>query len=321
MSRVRCPQVKRAPFRPWGRAVRGFSLEPMDTDKDLAAENALGGFLRARRARLRPEDVGIPASGRRRVPGLRREEVAALAGVSSDYYTRLEQGREQRPSQQLLEAVARALRLDDEAAAHLYRVAGPATRRTRRAPRVERVAPHLRRLLDTWRDTPALVLSPALDLLARNRLANALHADFAEADNLLRMTFLDPVARHFHRDWDRAAQATVAALRRAAGTDPDDPRLSEVVGELSLKSDDFRMLWARHDVRTKTREAKLFHHSQVGDLELHYESFTVNSARTQQLVVYQAEPGTPSADALTLLGSLSAGPVPARDAASGAVSD
>lgn len=290
----------------------------MDTDKDPAVENALGGFLRARRARLRPEDVGIPTSGRRRVPGLRREEVAALAGVSPDYYTRLEQGRERHPSQQLLRAVARALRLEDEAVAHLYRVAGPTTRRTHRAARVERVAPHLRRLLGTWSDTPAFVLSPALDLLARNRLARVLHADFAQTDNLLRMTFLDPVARRFYRDWDRAAQSTVATLRQAAGIDPDDPRLSEVVGELSLKSDDFCALWARHDVRTKTRGAKLFHHSQVGDLELHYESFTVNSARTQQLVVYQAEPGSPSADALALLGSLSAGPVSARDAASGA---
>ncbi|MGW4502151.1 helix-turn-helix transcriptional regulator [Micromonospora sp. NPDC004336] len=292
----------------------------MDTDKYPTAENALWGFLRARRARLRPEDVGIPFSGRRRVPGLRREEVATLAGVSTDYYTRLEQGRERHPSQQILEAVARALQLDDEAVAHLYRVAGPTTRRTRRAPRVERVAPHLRRLLDMWSDTPAFVLGPALDILARNRLAGALYAGFTHSDNLLRMTFLDPAARHFYRDWDRAAESTVATLRRAAGIDPEDPRLSQLVGELSMRSADFRVLWARHDVRGKTREAKLFHHAQVGDLELHYESFTVNSASTQQLVVYQAEPGTASADALALLGSLSAGPLPVQDAATGAVS-
>ncbi|MEU3340610.1 helix-turn-helix transcriptional regulator [Streptomyces sp. NPDC006668] len=293
----------------------------MDTDKDPAAGNALGGFLRARRARLRPEDVGIPFSGRRRVPGLRREEVATLAGVSTDYYTRLEQGRERHPSQQILEAVARALQLDEEAVAHLYRVAGPTTRRTRRAPRVERVAPHLQQLLDTWSDTPALVLGPALDILARNRLAGALYAGFTHSDNLLRMTFLDPAARHFYREWDRAAESTVATLRRAAGIDPEDPRLSQLVGELSMKSADFRVLWARHDVRGKTREAKLFHHAQVGDLELHYESFTVNSAPAQQLVVYQAEPGTASADTLALLGSLSASPLPVQDAATGAVSD
>ncbi|MEV6211820.1 transcriptional regulator [Kitasatospora sp. NPDC051914] len=178
----------------------------------------------------------------------------------------------------MLEAVARALRLDDEAVAHLFRVAGPSTRRTRRAPHVERVAPHLRRLLDTWSGTPAFVLGPALDVLARNRLASALHAGFTQPDNLLRMTFLDPAARHFHLDWDRAAESTVAALRRSAGIDPDDPRLSQLVGELSVKSADFRVLWARHDVRGKTREAKLFHHAEVGDLELHYESFTVDSA-------------------------------------------
>ncbi len=244
-----------------------------------------------------------------------------LAGVSSDYYTRLEQGREQHPSQQTLEAVARALRLDDEAVAHLCRIVTPAARRTGRAPRVERVAPHLRRLLDTWSETPAFVLGTALDLLACNRLASALYADFARADNLLRMTFLDPVARRFYRDWDRAARSTVTTLRRAAGAGPDDPRLSEIVGELSVRSDHFCTLWAHHDARTRTQEAKLFHHSEVGDLELHYESFTINSARTQQLVVYQAEPGTPSADALTLLGSLRAGPEPTRNAEPGAVRD
>ncbi|MFI2346454.1 helix-turn-helix transcriptional regulator [Streptomyces sp. NPDC019443] len=289
----------------------------MDTDKRPAAENALGGFLRARRAQLRPEDRGLPTSGRRRVPGLRREEVAALAGVSADYYMRLEQGRERHPSQQVLEAVARALRLDDEAVAHLYRVATPTTRRTRRAPRVERVTPHLRRLVDTWSDTPAFVLGHALDILARNQLAGALYAGFTYSDNLLRMTFLDPAAHDFYREWDRAAESCVAILRRAAGIDPEDPRLIELVGELSMKSADFRALWARHDVRGKTREAKRFHHAEVGDLELHYEAFTVNSAPGQQLVVYQAEPGSTSADALALLGSLSAIPVPAQDTAMG----
>ncbi|MCO6010459.1 helix-turn-helix transcriptional regulator [Actinoallomurus purpureus] len=289
----------------------------MDTDKGPSAENALGGFLRARRAQLRPEDTGFPTSGRRRVPGLRREEVATLAGVSADYYMRLEQGRERHPSQQILEAVARALRLDDEAMAHLYRVATPTTRRTRRAPRVERVAPHLRRLIDTWSGTPAFVLGHALDILDRNRLAGALYAGFTHADNLLRMTFLDPAAPHFYRDWDRAAESSVATLRRAAGIDPDDPRLRELVGELSMKSADFRVLWARHDVRGKTRDAKLFHHAQVGDLELHYEAFTVNSAPSQQLIIYLAEPGSTSAEALALLGSLSASPVPAQDLAMG----
>ncbi|MGW6906767.1 helix-turn-helix transcriptional regulator [Streptomyces sp. NPDC054940] len=282
----------------------------MDTDKHPLAENALGGFLRARRAQLRPEDAGLPTSGRRRVPGLRREEVATLAGVSTDYYMRLEQGRERHPSRQVLEAVAKALRLDDDAVAHLYRVATPTTRRTRRAPRIERVSPHLRQLLDTWSDTPAFVLGNSMDILARNQLAAALFAGFRSCDNLLRMTFLDPAAHHFYRDWDRAAESCVAALRRAAGIDPDDPRLIEIVGELSMKSAEFRALWARHDVRGKTREAKLFHHVEVGELELHYEAFTVNSAPGQQVIVYQAETGSPSADALALLGSLTALPTP-----------
>ncbi|MFE4648093.1 helix-turn-helix transcriptional regulator [Streptomyces sp. NPDC056707] len=280
----------------------------MDTDKHPAAENALGGFLRARRAQLRPEDAGLPTSGRRRVPGLRREEVANLAGVSTDYYMRLEQGRERHPSRQVLEAVAKALHLDDDAVAHLYRVATPTTRRTRRAPRVERVGPHLRRLLDTWSDTPAFVLGNALDILAQNQLAAALYAGFNSCDNLLRMTFMDPAAHHFYRDWDRAAESCAAALRRAAGIDPDDLRLIEIVGELSMKSAEFRGLWARHDVRGKTREAKLFHHAEVGDLELHHEAFTVNSAPSQQVIVYQAEAGSPSADALALLGALTAVP-------------
>ncbi|MGW2449233.1 helix-turn-helix transcriptional regulator [Streptomyces sp. NPDC001675] len=289
----------------------------MDRNKHPAAENALGGFIRARRAQLRPEDVGLPASGRRRVPGLRREEVATLAGVSTDYYMRLEQGRERHPSQQVLEAVAKALRLEDEAVAHLFRVATPTARRTRRAYRVERVSPHLRRLLDTWSHTPAFVLGHSLDILARNRLAAALYAGFNTCDNLVRMTLLDSAAHDFYRDWDRAAESCVAALRRAAGFDPDDPRLIELVGELSMKSAEFRALWARHDVRGKTREAKLFHHVEVGDMELHYQAFTVNSAPGQQVIIYQAEPGSPSADALALLGSLSAVPTVQRAPSAG----
>ncbi|MGP3947695.1 helix-turn-helix transcriptional regulator [Streptomyces sp. 7N604] len=281
----------------------------MDNDKHPAVENVLGGFLRARRAQLRPEDAGLATSGRRRVPGLRREEVATLAGVSTDYYMRLEQGRERNPSQQVLEAVAKALRLDEDAMAHLHRIATPTARRMRRSPREERVSPQLHRLIDNWSDTPAFVLGHALDVLARNQLATTLHAGFAYRDNLLRMTFLDPAAHDFYRDWDHAAASCVATLRQAAGTDPDDPRLIELVGELSMKSDDFRTLWARHDVRGKTREAKLFRHPAVGDLDLHYEAFTLNSAPGQQLVVYQAEPGSPSADALALLGSLSAAPI------------
>ncbi|MFE6309421.1 helix-turn-helix domain-containing protein [Nocardiopsis sp. NPDC057823] len=280
----------------------------MGTHETTGAEPraTLEGFLRARRDRVRPEDVGLPGSGRRRVPGLRREEVAILAGVSTDYYMRLEQGRERNPSPQVLDALARALLLDGEAADHLHRLALAGGRRNRGAARPERVNPHLLRLLDRWSDTPAFVLGGTLDMVARNRLAAALHADFTVTDNLARMTFLDPAARGFHRDWDRSAAAVVAELHKAAGARADDPRLNALVGELSLKSTDFRTLWARHDVRGKSGGAKRLHHSAVGPLDLHYESFTVNNAdgHGQQLVVYQAEPGSPSEEALALLGSL-----------------
>ncbi|MFB7379429.1 helix-turn-helix domain-containing protein [Kitasatospora purpeofusca] len=266
-------------------------------------DNLLGEYLRARREHLAPDLVGIPRVGHRRVPGLRREEVAVLAGVSTDYYTRLEQGRERSPSPQLLNAVARALRLDEHAAAHLLRLAAPrlAPRPRRRAP--ERPSPALQQLLDSL-DTPAVVVGPAFDVLALNGLAATLYTAFDPVDNLVRMTFLDPAARTFHRDWDRAAHDAVAALRAAAGRDPEDRRLIEVVGELSLRSPEFGRLWARHEVHGKTGGSKLLHHPRIGDLDLHYETLTVNSAPGQQLVVYQARPGSPSAEGLLLLRAL-----------------
>ncbi|MGW4138732.1 helix-turn-helix transcriptional regulator [Streptomyces mirabilis] len=287
----------------------------MGTDEDPAAENALGGFLRARRAQLRPEATGLPTSGRRRVPGLRREEVATLAGVSTDYYMRLEQGRERHPSQQVLEAVARALRLDDEAVAHLYRVATPTARRTRRAPRVERVAPHLRRLLDNWPDTPAFVLGPALDVLTHNALAAALHSGFERFDNLARMVFLDPAGRGFYRDWERAANSCVAEIRAAYGYDPDFPRIAEVVDTLGSKSPEFAELWARHEVKGKTQQAKNLAHPEAGALEIQFSAFTVNGAPHQQLVVYQAEPASATEAAFAELRSRADRPAPGHNAA------
>ncbi|MEU6236206.1 helix-turn-helix transcriptional regulator [Kitasatospora sp. NPDC047058] len=284
----------------------------MHTDTAARHRTTLGEFLKARRALLRPEQAGLPGHGLRRVPGLRREEVALLAGVSTDYYLRLEQGRERNPSQQIVDALARALRLDDEALAHLRRLARPVARR--RPAGTGRVGPQLLRLMNGWSGTPALVVSGALDVLALNPLAAALYSAFAQPRNLVRMTFLDPAADAFHRDRSRAARAAVAALREAAGRDRDDPRIIELVGELSLKSRAFAELWARHEVRGKTGEAKLFHHPQVGDLDLHYEAFAVRSAPGQQLVVYQAEPGSPSADALALLAGLAAEAAPAADA-------
>ncbi|MFJ6689126.1 helix-turn-helix transcriptional regulator [Streptomyces sp. NPDC091294] len=271
-------------------------------------DNQLGEFLRARRAGLRPRDVGMASHGVRRVAGLRREEVAVLAGVNADYYTRLEQGRERHPSPQVLDALGRALLLDTDARLHLHRLAGVSPVGGRDSVHVtERVSPELRQLMDGYAHTPAFVMSRTLDLLAANALADALYAPFTPADNLARMTFLDPAGRQFYRDWDRAAQAVVANLRQAAGFDPEHPRLGDLVDTLTGHSAVFRRLWAEHSVRGKTRDAKQLLHPDVGPLSLTYQSFDVRDAPGQQLVIYHAEPGSPSAHALTLLGSLHAG--------------
>jgi transcriptional regulator with XRE-family HTH domain len=270
-------------------------------------DNHLGEFLRARRSGLRPQDVGMPSHGVRRVAGLRREEVAVLAGVNADYYTRLEQGRERHPSPQVLDALGRALLLDTDARLHLHRLAGVAPAARGSLHVTEQVSPALRQLMDGYAHTPAFVMSRTLDLLATNALTDALYAPFTPADNLARMTFLDPAGRQFYQDWDRAAQAVVANLRQAAGFDPEHPRLGELVDTLTEHSAVFRRLWAEHSVRGKTREAKQLLHPDVGALSLTYQSFDVRDAPGQQLVIYHAEPGSPSAHALTLLGSLHAG--------------
>ncbi|ADL44028.1 helix-turn-helix domain protein [Micromonospora aurantiaca ATCC 27029] len=276
--------------------------------------NPLGEFLRARREATSPAEAGIVSSGRRRTPGLRREEVAQLSGVSADYYARLEQGREQHPSEQMLNALARTLGLDAEEAAHLHLLARSGRKPARRGTR-ETVRPSLLRLMDGWLHTPALIVDRRMDVLAANRLGRALFAKLFEADepNLVRFVFLDSAARSFYPHWDRVAQSSLGALRAAAADMLDDARLTELVGELSLKSPEFRRLWARHDVRGKTHEAKLFHHHDVGELTLTYDSLTVAGATGQQLVVYQAEPGSRPAQALALLGTVAADlPAPGR---------
>ncbi|MFE0190297.1 helix-turn-helix transcriptional regulator [Streptomyces sp. NPDC058989] len=272
----------------------------------MDSANPLGEYLRARRALVTPEDAGLPVSGRRRVVGLRREEVAILAGVSTDYYTRLEQGRERSPSAQVVEALARALNLDGDAADHLHRLTRPGPERGRAGTRPEPVGEALLRMMAGWHRTPAVVLGRRLNVLADNPLGRALFAGHTYSGDLLRLVFLDPDARAFYPDWERAASNAVAALRSAAGSGHDDPQLVRTVGELSLRSPEFRRLWARHDIRRKTRETKRFRHPLVGELTLDYESLTVNSAPGQQLVVYQAAPGSASEQALILLGSLTA---------------
>ncbi|MFE9067205.1 helix-turn-helix transcriptional regulator [Streptomyces violaceusniger] len=282
----------------------------MDNDTHLGPVEGLGEFLRSRRGRLSPAAAGLPTAGRRRVPGLRRDEVAMLAGVSLSYYCRLEQGRDVSPSPRVLEAMARVLQLGDEDKRELFRLAQPAARRTKAPVRVERVRPHLRQLIESWTRTPAFIIGHAQDLLATNALADALYRDFAQHDNVLRMLFLDPAAKTFYRSPERARHRAVADLQQTAASTPEDPRILELVGELSVRSGEFRALWARRHTRVPPYEIKQVHHSVVGDLELRREALTIRSVPGQQLVILQAEPGSPSADGLALLGSVSAPEVP-----------
>ncbi|MBK3573614.1 helix-turn-helix domain-containing protein [Streptomyces sp. MBT65] len=278
----------------------------MQNDTRPDPVEGLGQFLRSRRERVSPADAGLSGSGRRRVPGLRRDEVAVLAGVSPSYYSRLEQGRELSPSVRVLEAMARVLRLAEADRLELFRLARPPARRTKSPSRVERVRPHLRQLIESWTRTPAFIIGHAQDLLATNALADALYRDFAQHDNVLRMLFLDPAAKTFYRSPERAKDRAVADLQQTAASTPEDPRILELVGELSVRSGEFRSLWAREYTRVPPYEVKRMRHSVVGDLELRHEALTIRSAPGQQLVILQAEPDSPSADALALLGSLNA---------------
>lgn len=259
------------------------------------AVTPLGEFLRSRRAAVAPDLVSLPSAGPRRVPGLRREEVALLAGVSADYYVRLEQGRERNPSPQVLSAIASALRLADDARLHLYRLAGLAPRPS--APPTE-IDPHLRHLLDSWPANPALIIGRAVDVLASNPLADALFGDQGGHRNLVLHMFLAPEAKTFYLHWDEAAAYAVANLRFLLGEVPGDERLRAVVAQLTEGSAEFRALWELNDARIARLREKTFQHSHVGLLSLRMETFDVRSAPGQELLVYHAEPGTRSAEAL-----------------------
>ncbi|WP_051970155.1 helix-turn-helix transcriptional regulator [Kitasatospora azatica] len=266
-------------------------------------------FLRTRRARITPDQAGLAPDLRvRRVPGLRREEVAQLAGVSVDYYIRLERGRTQGVSEAVLEAVARALQLDDTERAHLFDLAQPtATRaRPRRPPNPQRVRPVMYRALDSL-SVPALIQGRRMDVLAANRLGYALFADFQARPhrerNFARFVFLDEAARALYTDWEKAAGDCVATLHLYAGRHPDDPQLTELIGELSLHSDTFRRLWADHDVLAHATGTKRLHHPLVGDLTLDYVVLAVEGDPDQSLVILTPEPASPSAEALDILAS------------------
>lgn len=267
----------------------------------------LGDFLRSRRARIQPGDVGLPTHGRRRVPGLRREEVAQLAGVSVDYYIRLEQGRGPSVSDAVLDAVARVLRLDATEHAHLLDVARPARRARTGGP--QRVRPGVQLLLDTLQHAPAFVFGRRLDVLAWNTLGDALGGYSTQSPrerNVMRHMFLDPAARACYPDWLTVAAETVAYLRLDAGRHPDDEQLAALVGELSVESEDFRRLWADHQVKEKTHGVKRVQHPVAGLLTLPYETLTLPGDPDQLLVIYTPEPASETAERLTLLGSWAA---------------
>jgi transcriptional regulator with XRE-family HTH domain len=280
----------------------------------MDATDELSQFLTSRRANVTPEQAGLRSYGRRQVPGLRREEVAALAGVSVEYYKRLERGNAAGVSDSVLDALADALQLDDAERAHLFdlaRAAGPAAPKRRRRASAQRVRPVVQRIVDSI-GSPATVGNTRSDYLTANALGRALYAPLFESreqpPNAARFTFLDPAAQQFFADWEKAAKDLVAALRSEAGRNPHDRALSDLVGELSTRSEPFRKWWAAHNVRYHQTGRKRLHHPTVGDLDLDYEVMQLTADSGLLLAVFSAEPGSRSAEALDLLASWTATP-------------
>lgn len=283
---------------------------------------AVREFLTSRRAKITPQQAGVPTAGQRRVPGLRRSEVAMLAGVSVEYYSKLERGQLAGVSPSVLEAICRALRLDDAECSHLFDLAAAAqggvlTRPRRRTDQQWTPAPGLQWILDAMRDAPTVIGNGRGDLLAANHLGRALYSDLLKdptgQPNFARFTFLDDAARRFYPDWDFFADITVAMLRTEAGRDPRDRLLHELVGELGTRSEEFRRRWSAHDVRLHVSGTKHFHHAVVGDLTLAYETVDLRTGGGVSMTVYAAEPGSASEHGLQLLASWAATFVPADD--------
>jgi transcriptional regulator with XRE-family HTH domain len=269
--------------------------------------NALGEYLRARRELVTPELVGIPVLGQRRVSGLRREEVAMLAGISAEYYLRLEQGRDRNPSVQVLESIARVLQLDDQTRLYLLELAAAKPRRVKRRPKREVVPASLLSLVAAL-PFPAFVEGHYLDILAANPLATALSPRLTVGANRLRDVFLDEEERAMFPDWEGATAGLVAGFRQSIGTDTDDPRLVELVGELTIASPRFSHLWARHDVGPRRGARMRLRHPQLGELELDREKLAVTGSDGLMLVMYHAADRSGSAEKLALLGSATAPP-------------
>lgn len=269
----------------------------------------LGEFLKARRAEISPREAGVASAGTRRVPGLRREEVALLAAISTDYYTRIEQGRIQ-VSEPVLDAIAHVLQLGEDERGYMRELAGRDTTRRRRRS-TQKVEPPLRRLLDDLTTTPAVVLGRRMDVLAWNAMAAALVIDFAtirpKRRNLAWLAFAEPSVRALYPQWENVGYMCVAQLRREAARDPDDPELAALVGELSVRDEDFRRWWGAHHVETRGIGTKLYRHPVAGDLTLDWDTLTCATDPDQQLVAWTAEPGSPSYDGLRILASWAAG--------------
>ncbi|MGW1754128.1 helix-turn-helix transcriptional regulator [Streptomyces mirabilis] len=285
----------------------------------------LGRFLRARRARVTPADVGLPEGpGLRRTPGLRREELATLAGVSIDYYTRLERGKETNPSPSVVDALAAALRLDGTEREHLRDLAARAARAVPELPTAPggSVDPGVELLLESMRPHPAHVVSRTMDMIAANpgglRLMAGLEDWPEKQRNIVRYVFLHPAARALFDDWENQIRGCVARLRTLAGTDPDAPDLADLVDELLLRSPDFVRLWEAYDVKGHSSGRKTFHHPRVGDVTFGYQSMTLEGTDGHRLVAYHAPPGTPEYDAMLLLDTAGkAGEQSAREAGAG----
>lgn len=279
-------------------------------------ENLLRDFLATRRARITPQQAGLPDfGGRRRVPGLRREEVALLAGMSTEYYVRLERGNAKGVSEAVLEGICRALQLDEAERTHLHDLvraanAGPRSPRKRLPAKSERVRPGVQQLLDAMTGIPAIVQNGRLDVIASNALGRALFSELFEQEgaavNFARFLFLAPRAKEIYQDWDDAARQIVAMLRIEAGRVPHDRGLSDLIGELSTRSDDFRILWASHDVRLHSTGTKRIHHPIVGNLELDFEAMPLSAESGLMFLAYTAKPGTVSHDSLQLLATWAA---------------
>jgi transcriptional regulator with XRE-family HTH domain len=282
-------------------------------DKRAELRDDVREFLTSRRAKVTPQLVGLPVGRNRRVPGLRRTEVAALAGVSVEYYSRVERGNLAGVSEEVLDALSRALELDDAERAHLYDLARAAS--SKRAPRKQDQPRYVRKSLQTTLDAittaPAVVNNGRGDLIAANRLARALYSEMFNQSqqqpvNHARFVFLDPRATTFYRDWSKAADETVAILRAEAGRDRYDRALSDLVGELSTQSEEFRVRWAAHNVRQHFTGTKRVRHPAVGDIDLTFEAFDISADTGLTLLIYTAQPGSTHADALSLLASWAA---------------